>query len=172
MWSAIDRAAGFASGLAFYVAVLLLVVLTCIGTADVLLTQFLSRPIPGAVELSEAAMAVLVFLGLGQVQRVRGHIVIDLFTQRLPPAASRWLTVLTSSIELCFMAAMGAAAWALAMRSFRLSETATGYLAFPLFPGKALVVAGILLATIELLRQTVWLVAGGDRAGREKGDTA
>lgn len=172
MWSVIDRAAGFASGLAFYVAVLLLVVLMCIGTADVLMTQFLSQPIPGAVELSEGAMAVLVFLGLGQVQRVRGHIAIDLFTQRLSPASLRRLTVLTSTIELCFMAAMGAAAWALAARSFRLSETATGYLAFPLFPGKALVVAGILLATIELLRQTAWLIAGGDQAGQGKGDAA
>lgn len=165
MWSMIDRAAGSASRLAFYVAVLLLIVLTFVGTADVLLTQLVGKPIPGAVELSEAAMAVLIFLGLGQVQRDRGHITIDLFTQRLSPAWLRRTTILSSVIELLFMTAMAAAAWALMLRSLRMNEKAIGYLSFPLYPGKALVFVGIVLATLELLRQTIWLIVRRDNGG-------
>lgn len=164
MWALIDRAAGFASGLAFYIAVLLLLVLMGVGTLDVLMTQLLHRAIPGAVELSEAMMAVLIFLGLAQVQRQRGHIVIDLFTQRMSPAWARRALIFSSVVELVFMAAMAAAAWALMMRSFRLHETAIGYLSFPLYPGKALVFVGIVLATVELARQTISLIAGRDPA--------
>lgn len=162
MWSLLDRGAGRASGLAFYVAVLLLLMLMVIGALDVVMTQVLHRAIPGAVELSEAALAVLTFLGLAQVQRQRGHITIDLFTQRLSAVWSRRLLIVSSVIELAFMVAMAAAAWALAVRSFRLKETAIGYLSFPLYPGKILVFLGIVLATVELGRQTISLLAGRD----------
>ncbi|MGB3503533.1 MAG: TRAP transporter small permease [Mesorhizobium sp.] len=160
MWSTIDRAAASASRLAFYVAVLLLIVLMVIGAGDVILTQLLGRPIPGAVELSEAAVAVLIFLGLGQVQRDRGHITMDLFTQGFSAVWQRRTTILSSLIELAFMVAMAAASWALMLRSFRMNETAVGYLAFPIYPAKALVFLGILLATLELARQTIGLIAG------------
>lgn len=161
MWSAVDRVAGAASRFAFYIAVLLLLVLMIIGTLDVLMTQF-NHPIPGAVELSEAGMAVLIFLGLGQVQRDRGHIIIDLFTQQMSAAWARRSLIVSSIIELLFMVAMAAAAWALSVRSLRINESAAGYLDFPLYPGKALVFAGIVLATVELLRQTIQLIARRD----------
>lgn len=160
MWSFFDRAAGLTSGVAFYIAVLLLLMLMVVGCLDVVATQLLHRAIPGAVELSEAALAVLTFLGLAQVQRQRGHITIDLFTQRLSAVWARRMLIVSSIIELAFMVALAAASWALALRSFRLKETAIGYLSFPLYPGKALVFLGIVLATVELGRQTVGLLAG------------
>ena len=171
MWEKLDRAAAFASGLAFYVAVLLLLVLMCIGATDVVLTQFVGRPIPGAVEMSEAAMAVLVFLGLGQVQRGSEHITIDLFTQRLNSTWTIRMRIVTSLLELIFMTALAIAAWAFLLRSIRLSETAIGYFNFPLYPAKALVFVGIVLATIELLRKLIWTIAGA-AIPKARGDKA
>ncbi|MGO4835693.1 TRAP transporter small permease [Rhizobiaceae sp. 2RAB30] len=168
MWLMIDRAAGWASGLAFYVAVVLLVVLMAVGTLDVVMVQGFRHAIPGAVELSEAALAVLTFLGLPQVQRVRGHITIDLFTERLSSASARRFLVFSSLVEIAFFAAMGAAAWALTLRSIKLNEQAIGYLSFPLYPGKLLVVVGVLLATVELIRQTIALIIGREMVTRKE----
>lgn len=167
MWAFLDRAAGWATRAPFYMSVALLVALMVIGAADVVLTQGFRHSIPGAVELSEAALAVLIFLGLPQVQRVRGHIVIDLFTARLSPSAGRVALVISSLVELAFFVALGWAAWALTVRSLLIDERATGYLAFPLYPGKALVCAGVILASIEIFRQVVLLATGSDAMRRE-----
>ena len=63
-------------------------------------------------------------------------------------------------VETAFLAALGVGAWLLALRSLSIGETAHGYLAFPLFPGKALVFVGLLVASLVALRQLFSLMAG------------
>lgn len=156
----INAASRVLSASALVASALLLVAIMVIGAADVVSTQFLSGGVPGAVELSEAMLAVLVFLGLPQVQRMRGHIAIDLLTTRLGDRPRRWLLAFTSLIELLFFGLIAWGVWALTLRSLAIDEQATGYLAFPVYPAKALTFLGAALATLEVARQVVALMVG------------
>lgn len=53
-------------------------------TVDVILRYFFNKPILGSLELSEIAMATLLFLCIGYVTRVREHFAVELVASRFP----------------------------------------------------------------------------------------
>ena len=74
----IERGLDLVSSAAFLVSVALLVLLMFLGTLDVVMTQIFLHSIPGVVELSEAAMAVVVVLAaaadLARPEASRSHL--------------------------------------------------------------------------------------------------
>ena len=55
------------------IAAIAIGLLAIIGTADSLGTQLFALPVPSALEMSQAGLAVVVFLGLAFAQRRRGQ---------------------------------------------------------------------------------------------------
>ena len=62
-----------------------LAAMAVLTVADVLGRYLLNRPLPGALELSEFAMALLVFFGLGSTALAGGQVVVDIAIARFPP---------------------------------------------------------------------------------------
>jgi TRAP-type C4-dicarboxylate transport system permease small subunit len=62
-----------------------LAAMAVLTVADVLGRYLLNRPLPGALELSEFAMALLVFFGLGSTALTGGQVVVDIAIERFPP---------------------------------------------------------------------------------------
>lgn len=139
--------------------------LAALGAMDIFGTSILGKPVPSALELSEAGLAIIVFMGLAQAQRKRAHITVDIlsanFRGRLKQA-SLTLALLAAIFFFGFVAWRGGiAAW----QSVLIDERSMGQSPFPIWPGKILLSAGCAIATLESLRQLVWLFCGNPDAG-------
>lgn len=118
-----------------------------VGASDALST-FFGHPIPGALELAELLMVLVVFLALPDVEATRRHIAIDLVAARLPAASRRPLTVLSGALSVMFYGAMAWQGWRLFAGSWVVREQTTGLVKFPVYPTKALFAAALTVVTV------------------------
>jgi TRAP-type C4-dicarboxylate transport system permease small subunit len=79
---------------------LVLLGLVLLTGTSVVLDLLFGRPIPGDFELVEILCAVSAFAFLPWCQLSRGHVNVDLFTTRAPPALQRGLDALGSLLML------------------------------------------------------------------------
>jgi len=121
---------------------------------DVVMRYGLRIPFLGAYEMTELAMALIVFLALPFCAATDGHVAVDVLGPWLDRPAWRWLNVL---VALAGAAITGVMAWetvryALASNS---RGDATNMLKIDLFPFQ--LVAGISLALFcAVLLQQAW----------------
>ena len=78
--------------------------LAIIGTADSLGTQLFALPVPSALELSQAGLAVVVFMGLAFAQRRRGHVMVDILFNRFTGNVKVFFTGLALLAAVTFFA--------------------------------------------------------------------
>ena len=128
---------------------------------DVAGRYLLSRPLPGATEITELLLAATVFVGLAAVCLDDGHVTVDLLTSRLPPrlAAPRLLMA-----RLVTAAALLLVGWRLAVHGERLAsygETSV-YLRLPVAPvAYAAAALCVLAAALALLLAALRRPEGG-----------
>lgn len=121
-----------------------------IGVADIVATM-LSVPIPGAFELIQLLMVLVIFLALPEVEARRQHITIDLLLQHVPLGLRRAVGIFNDLLSLLFYAAMAWQGWILFWNSWAIGEYAPGLIAFPIYPSKGLFAIGITLVCIVIL---------------------
>lgn len=126
------------------------VALGLIATAtfcDVIARKVFNSGFTFTVEMTEMAMALIVFLGIGLVTQQRGHIVVDLVTLRLSERARVWLGLVTNALSLGFVLLVVWRLWLQA--AFMLTkEDSTPIWNVPLWPIAYLIAAGsVFLAT-------------------------
>lgn len=128
------------------------------GVADILLTNGLHTALPGALELSESLLVACVFLPLAGTQAQNGHIAMGFLRPRLGSASRRLLDTGVSLAGLGFYGLLAGQGWILAGRSLATGEYAAGLIAFPLYPAKLALAAGLSLIVLQLLRDlgTAW----------------
>jgi len=129
------------------VASIAVLAMMLIGGADVVTTIF-GLPIPGAVELMQMLMVLVIFMALPEVEVRRQHIAIDLVAARMPLAVRRAFALFGNVLSLCFYGGMAWQAWKLFWGSWSIREYATGLVAFPVYPTKGLFAIGLTLAGI------------------------
>lgn len=110
-----------------------LAVMAVLTVLDVLGRYLLNRPLPGALELSEFTLGLLVFFGLGLTGLTGGQVVVDILYERFPPRLRAGADAVN--------AALGVALWALiAWRSaeqawhVRLRGEVSTVLGLPTYP--------------------------------------
>jgi len=151
----IERAAGAIAviGGTLSLAVALLVVVSVIGR------RFFDAPIPGDFELVQMATAVAVFSFLPYCQARRGNIVVDTFTNRLPPRVN---AVIDAFWDLVYAGMMGLMTACLAVGTLdhiRNGQT-TMVLQFPIWPAIAVCTGLALLLTVVALATAGLLLRG------------
>ncbi len=153
-----------ASALVGWVALGLMMV---VGTADIVGTAFFKRPILGAFEMAESALAVVMFIGLVHVQARQSHIVVDLLTARLRGTARRLSDCLAIFGTLVALYLIARQTWPLMLDSWRIREVAGGVFNFPVYPVKTLVCFGAsvaaLIAAGQFVQSVVRLFSGQGR---------
>lgn len=139
----------------------LLMAITCIDVAG---RYGFNAPLPGAAELSELALGLLVFGALPLVTARREHVTVDLlelaFGSRLQQL-QRLVALVTSLVALALMT------WQLWVRAGKLAQYAdtSSYLGIPLAPVAWFMSAMAGLATAVVALQLVaWLRRLGRRA--------
>ena len=130
-----------------------------IGAVDVLGTALFDWPMPGTFEISEQALAAVIFLGLLHTQIRQTHIVVDILTERLHGWHARLSQAVALSATALALGLIAVQTWPLFLGSMAINEQAPGALSFPIWPAKGLVCLGALAAMAVAVVQAglAWL---------------
>jgi TRAP-type transport system small permease protein len=103
----VERAARLVFGT---IAAALIFAMMAVTVVDVIGRYALSRPLPGAFEVTEVIMAVTIFVALPLVTLEHGHLTVSLLTDRLSPRSRR---IQSGLVSLFSAAVLGLIAWRL-----------------------------------------------------------
>jgi TRAP-type C4-dicarboxylate transport system permease small subunit len=119
---------------------------------DVVMRYVLRIPFLGAYEMTELAMALIVFLGLPYCAATGGHVAVDVLGPWLDRPAFRWLNVLLPLAAAALTAVMAWESVRYALDSMSRGE-ATNMLKIDLFPFQLVGAASMALFSVVLLLQ-------------------
>lgn len=122
-----------------------------LGVGDVVGTQLLHSPLPGARELTESTMVLIVFGALTYAQIQRSHIRVELLYTRMGPRTQALMDVCAGLAALLFFGLLLWQAIAEAQLSIQLGEATVGLIRFPLYPARIILAAGTALLIVRLL---------------------
>jgi TRAP-type C4-dicarboxylate transport system permease small subunit len=125
-----------------------------IGAADIVGVLF-SYPIPGALEMTQALMVVVIFLALPQIEARREHVTVDMVVRRVRPAVRRVFLAISDVLALVYFSAMAWQGWILSWKSWEMREYAPGSISFPIYPSKALFALGVTLVCV-VVAVNIW----------------
>jgi len=120
-----------------------------LGVADVVGT-YLGHPVPGAYELTESTMVLVVFGGLTYAQIKRKHIRVELVYMRMGPRGQSMMDVLADIAALVFFGLLTWQGWSEATYSLQIKEATSGLIRFPLYPARFLLVFGAALFLLQM----------------------
>jgi TRAP-type C4-dicarboxylate transport system permease small subunit len=146
----IPRLRGALTGAATLLALVaggLLMAAIAVTAASVLRGAVLNKPILGDSEIVEMLLGVAVALCLPLCEMKGAHVLVDFFTQRLPPRAIAGLDALMRAIGALVIAVL---AWRLAIGGFNMwdRERETMFLLIPYWWGYAGAAVGMTLWTV------------------------
>jgi TRAP-type C4-dicarboxylate transport system permease small subunit len=125
-------------------------VMVLLTVADVLLRLFLNRPIRGALEIIEFLMVIVVFSAMAYTGLLRGHIVIQILSSRLPERPRAILDSIADLISIGFCCLIIWQGIAQAQMT-RLRNDISGVLSIPVSPFYYVLVLGIALMCLVFL---------------------
>lgn len=140
-----------------------------LGMADVVGTQFFDTPVPGALEVTESTMVLIVFGALAYAQIRRAHIRVELLYIAMSPRTKSFMDLTTHLVGLVFFALL---AWQAAGElgySWEIREATMGTVRLPLYPARFLLLLG---TSLLLLRLVLDIVADLGRLRRGEGPLA
>lgn len=115
----IDRLNGRVTLWLARIAAAVLALLAVMTFCDVIARYFFNSPFSFTVEITEIAMGVIVYFGVGLVTQSNGHISVDVVTLRLADWWRALLRLLTNIAALGFLALM---VWRLGLRTVALLD--------------------------------------------------
>ena len=121
-----------------------------LGTADVVGTQFLGVPVPGALEITESTMVLIVFGALAFAQMQRAHIRVEILHGYAGPRTKAFMDAVTHLVALVFFALLAWQGYGEALYGWEIRESTLGYIRFPLYPARWLLVLGTALLLLRL----------------------
>ena len=141
----------FLRALALCGGVLLLGLMALIAF-DVVMRYVLRLPFLGAYEMTELAMALIVFLGLPYCGATGGHVSVDVLGRWLDRPGLRWVAGVVHLVGAALLAVMAWQAGIFAIGSKARGE-ATNMLVIQTWPFELLTAASMGLFALVLLRQ-------------------
>lgn len=139
-----------------------LMFMALLGVSDIVGTQFLGRPVQGAVELTKALMVFCIMLGIAQAEAQGKHIRVEVAIGLLPRRAQRWFDVLAPLSMAILFAAVAWGGWDMLRQSIANQEHSEGLIKLPFWParlalaiGATLMVAQCLVNVRKVLRRAV-----------------
>jgi TRAP-type C4-dicarboxylate transport system permease small subunit len=123
--------------------------LTALAAAN-MISRAVYRPIPGSYELIGFLGAVAVASGLGYTQIAKGHVIVNILTDRFSPAVNRILDAVNHVVGAAFW---GLVAWQTVKWGIRIGKTGelSQTLQIPYFPIVFLAAAGIAVFALTLV---------------------
>jgi len=104
VYNRLDRWLGYVDGTLATVAMVLIMVMIFMVTADVALRYGFNSGVWGPVELSEHFLVAIIFLSLASTERMKGHVIVELFSSKLSGKALTSLLVFGNIITVGLLA--------------------------------------------------------------------
>lgn len=121
-----------------------------LGTIEVVGTQILHTPVPGALELTESTMVLIVFGALCYAQIRRSHIRVELIYTNTGPRARAVMDVFADLCGLLFFCLLLWQAYNEAIYSLQIGEATVGLIRFPLYPARIILAVGTAMLILQL----------------------
>jgi TRAP-type C4-dicarboxylate transport system permease small subunit len=171
----IDKLLERVSGVLLFFAGIVIMVMMLHITADVLSKVLLNAPILGTLEfVAVIYMVATIYPALAHVQTTHGHIIVELFTQKLPERQRLGLDTLGTLLTFVYL---GLIAWMgaeVAIHRTMIGEAQDAtFFEVPVWPSRwVLVVAAAFAALIALFQcvDNIRFLATGKRARARLGD--
>ena len=138
------------------------VALTFYTVADVILRYLFNRPFSGSIEVTEFAMAVIVFLGIAYCGWLGGHVAVDIFERPLENPRLRFVPVI---LTLASAALFAAIAWLTIGEALDTMRRVSNMMRWPHYPFQFIVALGSAMYAVVLVIQAVRMVRGSKEAG-------
>ena len=138
---------------------IVLIGMMLLTTCDVISRYIFNLPITGSYEITEGMMVVIVFLFISHTQASKAHINIDFIVVLLPTKWRRAIDLLTHLVSLLIvilLAYMSVIRWRELMRI----QEHTAILHLPVSPFLLIMAFGLLVYSLELLKDVIRLVKG------------
>ncbi len=119
-------------------------------TLDVIMRK-LGHPVPGAYEIVAILHVGIVFLGVAYVQRLKGHIFIEIATEKLPEKIKQGLNFFGYLIGFIICAVLTRQSSMTAWEAFLTKEFAMAIVDIPVWPAKLVIALGMATLTLRLL---------------------
>jgi TRAP-type C4-dicarboxylate transport system permease small subunit len=134
-----------------------------ITAVDVAGRYLFNKPIAGGFELTEIALAALIYCGLPLVSARREHIVIDTFDPMFSPRLKRILDMMAEVVCAIALAGVG---WLIFVRAGRVAEygDTTSVLKLPLAP--VVYLMGVMITVAAVIHLLLILVPHGADDGK------
>ncbi|MFN3526055.1 MAG: TRAP transporter small permease [Paracoccus sp. (in: a-proteobacteria)] len=122
-------------------------------TADVTGKFLFNRPLPGTIPIvAQYYMVVAAFLPLAMVERMTGHISVEILYTHMPRTLRGILTVFATALGIVVFAAMTWATWGEAMKKYAVGSFSYEQgIRVPVWPSYFILPAGTGLLTVVLI---------------------
>jgi len=124
-----------------------------VNSIDTLGRAFFSRPLTGAVEITELFLAMCIILAIPYAQRKLAHIEIDMFTQHCSAGLKKIFLLIAIVLTILVFFMLMVQSYESARASVVTFESSAGYLRVPIWIGKIAVTIGFGIALLEALTQ-------------------
>lgn len=132
------------------VAGVAIVGLMLITVIDVVLRKFFASGFPGAIEINEIALVVIVFLAMMSAEMLSVHVRTPILTERVSPTAANILHIIGFTPAVVFLTWLTIRTSQEALKSVASGEFRFGIVNIPLWPGKVAVAIGVAGLTIAI----------------------
>jgi TRAP-type C4-dicarboxylate transport system permease small subunit len=127
---------------------------------DVVLRYGFNRPFSGSLEITEFAMALIVFLGIAYCGVTGGHVAVDILERPLQDPRLRFVPVLLSLAGAGLFAAI---AWLAAAEALTTMHRVSNMVRWPHWPFQLTVALGSAMYALVLLFQAIDILRGKSR---------
>ncbi|WP_212525682.1 TRAP transporter small permease [Actibacterium sp. MT2.3-13A] len=121
-----------------------------LGMGDVVGSLF-DNPLPGALEVTESTMVLIVFGGLAYAQIRQRHLRVELAYLKAGPKMRSVMDIIASLSGVTFFCLMVWQGFNEALFSYTISEATSGLVRFPLYPARFALVLGASLLVVQLV---------------------
>jgi len=143
---------GLVERVALGVAMLMMLAVMAIVSADVFMRYVFNSPFSWAYDLiSLYLMAGIFFLALSQTYAAGGHVSVDILEQSFPAWLKRGCECLITALAFGAFAVMADAGLNRAVEAYRSADVVAGAIAWPTWPAIALVPLGAGLLCLRLV---------------------
>lgn len=130
-------------------------------TAEVIARYVFDSPLHGTVEIvSTYYMVAVVFLPLALIERVNGHIIVELVSKHLPERSQEILIGVVSLVSAAFFLAFAWQTWGDALSKYEIGEQALGTVAVTVWPTRFYIPFGCALLAVVFIHKAVLLFRG------------
>ena len=140
-----------------YVALWFLAFMMFLTFADVLRRYIFNSPVPGAQELIEFMMGIVVTFSVAYTAHKRAHIGVDLLIERFPRKARRLIGCITSFLTLILFVLICWQTFLLIIEDYH-SNLESAVLYIPVYPFIATVAVGFVILCLVLLAEFLGLL--------------